>query len=117
MHSTEHDPEIYPDRDSYNPFRFLKLSVTSNTLDVHGKVNGAVSIELVATSDTFLPFSYGRYACPGRFFVALEMKLILAYMVMNYDFEALKNIPYNTRFGQDILPPMRLRSKCDEMKA
>lgn len=39
------------------------------------------------------------------------MKLILAYMVLNYDFGPLKNRPYNTWFGQDMFPSMKARIK------
>lgn len=31
MHSIQHDPEIYPDRDTYDPYRFLRL----NLLQIH----------------------------------------------------------------------------------
>ena len=101
MHSIQHDPDIYPDPDTYDPFRFLKLSVTAD------KVNATGNTGLVATSDTFLTFSHGRHACPGRFFVAFEMKLILAYIVMNYEIEPLKERPPNTWFGQNIFPPTK----------
>jgi cytochrome P450 len=30
-------------------------------------------------------FGYGRHACPGRFFAANEIKLILARIVLQYD--------------------------------
>ena len=30
---------------------------------------------------------YGRHACPGRFFAAAEVKLILAHLLTNYDFK------------------------------
>ena len=90
MHSIQHDPAIYPDPDTYDPFRFLKLSVTAD------KVNATRNTGLIATSDTFFPFSHGRHTCLGRFFVAFEMKLILAYIVMNYEIEPLKERPPNT---------------------
>ena len=98
MHSIQHDPAIYLDPETYDPFRFLKLSVTADNVNASGNTG------LVSTSDTFLPFSHGRHACPGRFFVAFEMKLILAYIVMNYEIEPLKERPPNTWFGQNIFP-------------
>jgi len=30
-------------------------------------------------------FGYGRHACPGRFFAANEIKLILARLLLDYD--------------------------------
>ena len=107
MHSIQHDPDIYPDPDTYNAFRFLRPSLTSDTLNVQSKVDGTGNPGLVTTSDTFLPFSYGRHACPGRFFVAFEMKLVLAYIVMKYEIEPLKERPPNTWFSQIIFPPTK----------
>lgn len=51
---------------------------------------------LVTTSDTYLAFGHGRHACPGRFFAAQEMKLMLAYVLQNYDIEKLKEKPPST---------------------
>ena len=111
MHSVQHDPEIYPDPDTYDPFRFSRHRETSGTSNVHSKVNGTGYTGFVATSDIILPFSHGRHACPGRFFIALEMKLILAYIVMNYEIEPLKNRPSNTWFGQNAFPSMKATIK------
>lgn len=30
-------------------------------------------------------FGYGRHACPGRFFAATEIKLIVARILLDYD--------------------------------
>ena len=109
MHSVQHDPEIYSDPNTYDPFRFSRVRETSDALNVHSKVNGTGSgtTGLITTSDIFLPFSHGRHACPGRFFVASEMKLILAYIAMNYEIEPLNSRPPNTWFGQSMIPPMK----------
>lgn len=39
---------------------------------------------MTVTKD-FLHFGYGRHACPGRFFAANEIKLILARILLDYD--------------------------------
>ena len=111
IHSVQHDPEIYPDPNTYDPFRFSRHRETSDTSNVHSTVNGTGNTSLIATSDIFLPFSHGRHACPGRFFVALEMKLILAYIAMNYEIEPLKNRPPNTWFGLNAVPSMKATIK------
>ena len=41
--------------------------------------------DIVATSPKFLPFGYGRHACPGRYFAACKLKIMLAHTVLNYD--------------------------------
>lgn len=115
MHSVQHDPEIYRDPNTYDPFRFSRLRESPDTFNVHSKVTGTGSgtgtTGLITTSDIFLPFSHGRHACPGRFFVALEMKLILAYIAMNYEIKPLKSRPPNTWFGQNVVPPMKATIK------
>ena len=43
---------------------------------------------------------------PGRFFASMELKAILAYLVMNYDMELEGGAkrPDNWRFGFSVLP-------------
>ncbi|KAF9447789.1 cytochrome P450 [Macrolepiota fuliginosa MF-IS2] len=45
-----------------------------------------VSSTLPATSPTFLAWGHGKHACPGRFFAAFVMKLMLAHLVLEFDF-------------------------------
>ena len=43
---------------------------------------------------------------PGRFFVNHELKMLLAYVVMNYDIEHLETRPQNQWMASTSLPPM-----------
>ena len=117
MHSAQHEPEIYPDPDTYDAFRFSKPREEADASNVHGGLNGAKSTGLTNTSDIFLPFSHGRHACPGRFFVSLEMKLLLAYMVTNYEVQPLENRPLNVWYGSTSIPSanatVKVRRKAD----
>ncbi|KAJ6531847.1 cytochrome P450 [Mycena capillaripes] len=40
---------------------------------------------LTGTSPHCLSFGGGRHICPGRFFASLELKCLVAYLVLNYD--------------------------------
>ncbi|KAF7300593.1 Cytochrome P450 [Mycena chlorophos] len=40
---------------------------------------------LTGTSPTFLAFGSGRHICPGRFFASLELKSLLAGLILRYD--------------------------------
>lgn len=121
VHSVQHDPEIYPNPETYDAFRFSrsKEEVEAQNMDnikhQSNKDNANVlklkNAALITTSDTFLPFSHGRHACPGRFFVALELKMLLAKMVMDYEIEPLTTRPPNTWFGSSLLPPMKASIK------
>ncbi|KAK7959449.1 uncharacterized protein PG986_004303 [Apiospora aurea] len=59
------------------------------------------------TSPDFVAFGHGRYACPGRFFAAAELKLMLAYIVLHYDIGHLEQRPSNSWFSAARLPPMK----------
>lgn len=43
-----------------------------------------------------MSFGFGRHACPGRFFAANEIKLILARMLLDYDIKMPEGVetPY-----------------------
>ncbi|KAL8728151.1 MAG: hypothetical protein Q9166_005601 [cf. Caloplaca sp. 2 TL-2023] len=121
MHNPQHDPDIYPDPETYDAFRFSRPRETvysSDSLSVkpeeeHEKLTdisyGRTSA--LTTSGIFLPFGHGRHACPGRFFIAVEIKLMLAYIVMNYDIEPLAVRPSNRWLGGIRLPPSKATIK------
>ncbi|KAK0629045.1 cytochrome P450 [Bombardia bombarda] len=62
---------------------------------------------MVTTSDAHLSFGHGRHACPGRFFVAHELKIMLAYLLQNYDIKPLSERPKPMWIGQTIVPPLQ----------
>lgn len=120
MHSAQHDPEIYPDPDTYDAFRLSKTREEADASNVHGGLNEGKSTGLTNTSDIFLAFSHGRHACPGRFLVSLEMKLLLAYMLMNFEVQPLENRPLNVWYGSTSIPSakatVKVRRKADTGK-
>jgi hypothetical protein len=44
---------------------------------------------------------------PGRFFVAYELKLIAAYLLLNYDIKMLDERPPKQWLGSNIIPPLK----------
>ena len=108
-----HDPDIYPDPYTYDAFRFSRLAEAKETyLD-------AARPSFISTGDTFLPFGHGRHACPGRFFINQELKLMLAHLLMRYDVQYLEKRPDNSFLGSAVLPPagakMKVRRRRDEL--
>ena len=73
------DPQVYPDPNAYDPFRFLAMR------DQPGK-EGQQS-HLVSTSVNHLGFGHGDHACPGRFFAANEVKIALVHLWLKYDWK------------------------------
>lgn len=60
----------------YDPFRFSRRARSERTF---------FPPSLVDISDTNRSFGLGKHACPGRFLVDFELKMIVAYLLLNYD--------------------------------
>ncbi|KAF8159223.1 cytochrome P450 [Crassisporium funariophilum] len=74
------NPEIYANPLEFDGFRFVKMKANESQ-------NGEKKYEMVSPSNDSLAFGHGRHACPGRFFAACELKLMLAHVVVTYDVE------------------------------
>ena len=129
--SVHQDERFYHAPHIYSPFRFVKKPQTYNNpeTDTKGidlsadaekkpgqtpeqKFASYRKPEMLATaSDTYLAFGYGRHSCPGRWFVASQLKLLFAYIVAHYDFEPLETRPLSKAFGDSILPSSTTKVK------
>ncbi|KAH7038346.1 cytochrome P450 [Microdochium trichocladiopsis] len=79
-HAIARDPEIFPDPDAFKPWRFYEMGEKNTE-----KNGGGTSHQFVSVSTELGSFGYGRDACPGRFYAADELKMILARILMAYD--------------------------------
>lgn len=96
-----HDDEVYEDAETFRPFRFAEQR-REDSVEYVERANKSFP----TTSCECLAFGHGRNACPGRFFAANELKLILAYAVLNYDIEVTPGKrPRNEWIGQKRIPP------------
>lgn len=86
-----HDEDIYPNPNDYNPFRFSEMGDGQSDKSSGRRTRHS----WVTTSPEYTPFGHGRYACPGRFFVSTEFKILLAYLIFNYDILPLAPPPQN----------------------
>ncbi|KAI0438634.1 cytochrome P450 [Xylaria telfairii] len=78
------DDDAFENPFKYDPFRFSRAREAE--LDEQGKP-GLPNLSFVSTGAQNLAFSHGKHACPGRFLVDFELKMIIAYVLMNYDLE------------------------------
>lgn len=111
------DPSRYPDPDVFKPWRFVELRRSIDSGDhIDDHVHSA-RMTFAATSGEYLAFGNGRQACPGRFFAAAELKLMLAYMLMLYDIETLDTRPRGRWIGILRLPPTKATIRVRRRKA
>ena len=76
------DPSIFPKAVEFDPLRFYKLRTQAKD---EGSVEKAANNQFVSVNQSSLTFGYGRHACPGRFFAANEIKVILTHAILRYD--------------------------------
>ncbi|KJK79795.1 hypothetical protein H634G_04034 [Metarhizium anisopliae BRIP 53293] len=71
------DPENYDKATEFDGYRFLRLS------KVPGEQEGKWGASRI--DKTYLPYGFGRQACPGRFYGVRKVKLIFGTMLHEYD--------------------------------
>ncbi|KAK7948827.1 uncharacterized protein PG986_009713 [Apiospora aurea] len=99
------DPSIWgEDEERFRPFRFLTNAKLQESDEP--EPNRARQ-PWVTTSQEYLSFGGGRNSCPGRFFAAAELKLLLAHILLNYDFDFQERRLPNQWFGTNHLPPKK----------
>lgn len=86
-----HDEAKYEDAGQFDPFRFSRIREREAVRDqkegetAGTAVKSGTSSAFVSTSPDFLPFGNGRHACPGRFLVDFELKMIISYVLAHYE--------------------------------
>ncbi len=97
------DPDNYHNPEHFDAFRFSRGFDLPRTSTFSTETTKR---ELMTTvSPSFLPFGYGRHACPGRWFVAQMVKQALAYALLNYDVEVSKKPKGKVSMLNFMLPP------------
>ncbi|OOF99129.1 hypothetical protein ASPCADRAFT_513213 [Aspergillus carbonarius ITEM 5010] len=72
------DESIYPGAKKYDGFRFYKK---------RQEPGNEHRYQFVTTSAEHFGFGHGMHACPGRFFAANEVKILLIHILMRYDWK------------------------------
>lgn len=102
-YSIHHDEEIWgSDAGEFKPFRFSEKR--KDVAENGGHLQRARQA-WATTSPEYLSFGAGKNSCPGRFFAAGLLKVLMAKILSNYDFEFQEKRPGNIWFGTNHLPP------------
>lgn len=109
------DPNNYDDPNTFVPHRFLRSQGEADQ-QKQGEERKGGSTNAVDTSLTFLSFGHGRHNCPGRFFAANELKLLLAYVALKYEIEPLERRPEHVAFGSTMTPDANVVIKVRRRK-
>ncbi|KAF4124822.1 Cytochrome P450 [Geosmithia morbida] len=110
------NPDAYEDPLTYDPFRFARSG--SNPGDDGSEEKKTQTF--VTTSQDYLAFGHGKHACPGRFIVDFELKMIINHVLRYYDvrfpdeYEGKK--PPNDWMCEATFPPRGVRI-CVRRKA
>ncbi|RAQ67749.1 cytochrome P450 monooxygenase [Aspergillus flavus] len=100
------DESIYPNAKVYDGFRFY------NKRQVPGNEH---RYQFVTTSPEHLGFGHGMHACPGRFFANNEIKILLAHLLLKYDWKFADRVdrPKSFLHGTEIIcdPTVKLLYK------
>lgn len=104
--ATLRDPELYPSPEVYNPYRFYDLRTNPATPDPIG-YRSREQYQFVSCTKENAAFGFGKHACPGRFFAANEIKLIMARVLLQYDIKMPEGVtePYPNFFHGGVTGP------------
>ncbi|KAI0389232.1 cytochrome P450 monooxygenase [Xylariaceae sp. FL0594] len=96
-----HDPEFLAgggDPSEFDPFRYSRLRDES--------AENANRYQFATTDKNSLHFGHGKYSCPGRFFASNEIKIIMAHLLLRYDFKypAGQGRPVNLSADENLYP-------------
>lgn len=87
------DPNIYENANTFDPYRFYNMRQKEEDAGKH---------QFVTLGSDVLSFGIGRHACPGRFFAANEIKLIVVNILRQFDVEQKEKGPRYTNIAYTI---------------
>ncbi|KAF4843417.1 Cytochrome P450 monooxygenase ATR2 [Colletotrichum siamense] len=109
------DDNLYPSSSQFDAFRFSKLRQNKVKATEDGTEVGHLFSSVGQTS---LNFGFGRHVCPGRFFASVEIKMIVAIILLNFDIllaegetERYKNIEIGIQSMPDPAKTIRLKRR------
>ncbi|KAL5355887.1 cytochrome P450 [Aspergillus floccosus] len=93
------DKEYIQDPHVFDGFRFYDLARDSKTPE---------AFKYTSTNPHYLQFGDGKHVCPGRFFAADELRLILAYLLFHFEIKLQESLPENFKITRNNLSDLRV---------
>ncbi|KXT16518.1 hypothetical protein AC579_1349 [Pseudocercospora musae] len=78
VYTIARDQAHFSDPEKFDPYRFTKAREGGNN----------DHLQFASVTHGTMAFGCGKHACPGRFFAALEIKLILIHLLKHFDVKA-----------------------------
>ncbi|KAK1729025.1 cytochrome P450 [Colletotrichum acutatum] len=106
------DPAFYENPNEFDGYRFLRMRES-------GKPGQEAAAQLVTTSVNHLGFGHGEHGCPGRFFAASEAKIIIAHLLLKYDWKYDNSYKIKLRkhgFAEEADPDLKVYCKRREVE-
>lgn len=102
------DDEVIESPGQFDAFRSYRAREQEG-LAGKSKAGAGAANQFVSVSTTNLAFGYGRHACPGRFFAANEIKMIMSRALLDYDIKMVdgsRERYANLEFAHQNVPDM-----------
>lgn len=83
-------PDIYENPHTFDGHRFTRLYATRQAGGNDGNIKQEARRDkngFAAVSSDHMGFGFGKRACPSRFFVTTELKAILCYLLLHFDWK------------------------------
>lgn len=100
LHDNPMNPTLYPNPEKFDAYRFVEKGVAFAT-----------------TNTDMMVFGLGKWACPGRFFASNEVKIMLAFLLLRYDFRLLNGeAPKPVFFENQVAMPADVKVQVRRRK-
>ena len=88
---------LWDSPEKFDGFRFSKL---------RERPGNEMKFQHSSTGVDNINFGHGIWACPGRFFAAAEIKVLMAYLITHYDMQIVPGTkkPGQVHYGLATLP-------------